>query len=154
MSSPKRAAKTVAKTGGETCPQRRRGAAVRQSPPSRSWTAPRPRPSASAAVLERGIVDGKLDMVTAEALQKLIAAACRVYTARTEAGEQFMPVPKNSISATDVMVTASGLLTSHRSRRLRARHVAELDGPLTPSDEEIGTPGETLWISLLIAAAA
>jgi hypothetical protein len=61
-------------------------------------------------VLERGIVDGKLDMVTAEALQKLIAAACRVYTARLEAGEQFMPIPKNSISATDVMVTASGLL--------------------------------------------
>jgi hypothetical protein len=63
-----------------------------------------------AAVLERGIVDGKLDMVTAEALQALIAAACRVYTARTEAGEQFMPVTRNSISATDVMVTASGLL--------------------------------------------
>ena len=63
-----------------------------------------------AAVLERGIVDGKLDMVSAEALQKLIAAACRVYTARVEAGEPIMPVPKNSISATDVMVTASGLL--------------------------------------------
>ncbi|MGD0150250.1 MAG: hypothetical protein ABSB77_16860, partial [Xanthobacteraceae bacterium] len=44
-----------------------------------------------AAVLERGIVDGKLDVVTAEALQKLIAAACRVYTARVEAGEQFTP---------------------------------------------------------------
>jgi len=41
---------------------------------------------------------------------ELIAAACRVYTARLEAGEQFMPIPKNSISATDVMVTASGLL--------------------------------------------
>jgi len=63
-----------------------------------------------AATLERGIVDGKLDVVTAEALQKLIAAACRVYTARVEAGEQFTPIAKNSISATDVMVTASGLL--------------------------------------------
>jgi len=63
-----------------------------------------------AAVLERSVVDGKLDMVSAEALQKLIAAACRVYTARREAGEQIMPVPKNSITATDVMVTASGLL--------------------------------------------
>ena len=63
-----------------------------------------------AATLERGIVDGKLDMVSAEALQKLIAAACRVYAARLEAGDQFMPIPKNSISATDVMVTASGLL--------------------------------------------
>jgi len=46
----------------------------------------------------------------ADALQKLIAAACRVYSARTEAGEQFTPVPRNSISATDVMLTASGLL--------------------------------------------
>ncbi len=83
-----------------------------------------------AATLERSIVDGKLDAVTVDALQTLIAAACRVYSARTEAGEQFAPVPKNSISATDVMVTASGLLRVGRSRRLRARHVAELDGSL------------------------
>jgi hypothetical protein len=63
-----------------------------------------------AAALERSVVEGKLDLVSTEALQKLIAAACRVYTARKEAGEQIMPVPKNSITATDVMVTASGLL--------------------------------------------
>ncbi|MGA7233810.1 MAG: hypothetical protein WBX95_23125, partial [Xanthobacteraceae bacterium] len=63
-----------------------------------------------AATLERSIADGKLDLVTADALQALIAAACRVYSARTEAGEQFTPVPKHSISATDVMLTASGLL--------------------------------------------
>jgi hypothetical protein len=62
------------------------------------------------AVLERGLVDGKLDVVSAEALQKLFAAACRIYTARTEAGDQFTPVSRNSISATDAMVTASGLL--------------------------------------------
>jgi len=63
-----------------------------------------------AAELERGVAEGRLDMVNAEALQKLIAAACRVYTARVETGEQLMPVPRNSITATDVMVTASGLL--------------------------------------------
>jgi hypothetical protein len=63
-----------------------------------------------AATLERSVADGKLDLVSTEALQSLIAAACRVYSARTEAGEQFTPVPKNSISATDVMLTASGLL--------------------------------------------
>ena len=49
-------------------------------------------------------------MLTADALQALIAAACRLYTARREAGEEFAPVAKNSLSATDVMVTASGLL--------------------------------------------
>lgn len=63
-----------------------------------------------AASIERGIADGRLDLIGADALQALIAAACRLYTARREAGEQFMPVAKNSLSATDVMVTASGLL--------------------------------------------
>jgi hypothetical protein len=63
-----------------------------------------------AATLERSLVDGKFDLVSAEALQAVIAAACRLYTARVDAGEQFMPVPPRSISATDVMVTASGLL--------------------------------------------
>ena len=107
MSSPKRAAKALAKTK----PARRSIAARAPEKPrvelvdGASADAMR-----LAAVLERGIVDGKLDMVSAEALQKLIAAACRVYTARVEAGEQMTPVPRNSISATDVMVTASGLL--------------------------------------------
>jgi hypothetical protein len=65
-----------------------------------------------AATLEQSVVDDKLDTVSAEALQKLMAAACRVYTARAQAGEKLTPVPKNSISATDVMITASGLLRS------------------------------------------
>jgi hypothetical protein len=63
-----------------------------------------------AAALERCIVEDKLDLVAEDALQALFAAACRVYTARREAGAQFMPVARNSVSATDVMVTASGLL--------------------------------------------
>ncbi len=65
-----------------------------------------------AAVLEQSIVDDKMDTVSAPALQKLMAAACRLYRARREAGEDFTPVSRNSISATDVMVTASGLLRS------------------------------------------
>jgi hypothetical protein len=116
MSSPKRAAKIVAKA--IVAKNAARSAAkprpVMARPPLKRAEAAGNGASADAtklaATLERGIVDGKLDVVTAEALQKLIAAACRVYTARTEAGEQFTPVPKNSISATDVMVTASGLL--------------------------------------------
>jgi hypothetical protein len=63
-----------------------------------------------AAIIQQGIADGRLDVISAEALQALIAASCRLYTARREAGEQFPPVAKNAISATDVMVTASGLL--------------------------------------------
>src|SRR6204780_1552405 len=113
MSSPKRAAKAIAKNVTKTATKAaRRPVAARPAakPKVKVLECASADASRLTAVLERGIVDGKLDMVSAEALQKLIAAACRVYTARREAGEQFMPIPKNSISATDVMVTASGLL--------------------------------------------
>ncbi len=63
-----------------------------------------------AATIERGIADAKLDVLSAEALQALIAACARLYTARREAGEDFAPVGHNAVSATDVMVTSSGLL--------------------------------------------
>ncbi len=106
MSSPKRAAKAVARSAAKTRP-----AALRAIKPA---TAPEGGASAEAerlaATLERCIADDKLDTVSAQALQKLMAAVCRVYTARAQAGEQFTPVPRNSISATDVMITASGLL--------------------------------------------
>ena len=111
MSSPKRAAKPGArrangKHGGKTAP-RRQTAAAPGKPAANGASADAKR---LAVALERSIADGKLDLVSADALQKLIAAACRVYSARSEAGEQFTPVPKHSISATDVMLTASGLL--------------------------------------------
>jgi hypothetical protein len=63
-----------------------------------------------AATIDRGIAQGNLDVLPADTLQALIAAVCRLYTVRREAGEQFAPVGKNALSATDVMVTASGLL--------------------------------------------
>ena len=111
MSSPKRAAKPAArrangKRAGKTAPRRQTVAALGK-PAANGASADAKR---LAATLERSVADGKLDLVSADALQKLIAAACRVYSARTEAGEQFTPVPRNSISATDVMLTASGLL--------------------------------------------
>jgi hypothetical protein len=110
MSSPKRAAKpanrSIAKRAGKVN-TRRAAAPPAAKPVGNGASADAKR---LAAALERGIADGKLDLVSADALQSLIAAACRVYSARTEAGEQFTPVPKHSISATDVMLTASGLL--------------------------------------------
>jgi hypothetical protein len=111
MSSPRRAAKLAAR--------RANGKRAAKTAPSRQTVAAPAEPAGNgasadakrlAATLERSVADGKLDLVSADALQKLIAAACRVYSARTEAGEQFTPVPRNSISATDVMLTASGLL--------------------------------------------
>ena len=116
MSSPKRAAKPIVKSSARPA-AKAAGKSVRR-PVARPQAKPKVEmvegASADAkrlaAVLEAGIVEGKLDLVSVEALQKLIAAACRVYTARVEAGEAITPVSRNSISATDVMVTASGLL--------------------------------------------
>jgi hypothetical protein len=126
MSSPKRAAKTVTKTAAKASAKTRRkvvaktttkNAARRQAGAAQSGkSAVVVTNGASAdakhvaATLDRILADGNLDVISAEALQALIASACRLYRARREAGEEFAPVPKNSISATDVMVTASGLL--------------------------------------------
>jgi hypothetical protein len=108
MSSPKRAAKVVAKSAAKSA-AKPRPAALRAAPkPADNGASADARRVATA--LEQSVVDDKLDTVSVEALQKLMAAACRVYTARRQAGEEFTPVPKNSISATDVMITASGLL--------------------------------------------
>jgi len=119
MSSPKRAAKTASKNVAKSPAKPVSKPAVRRASAAR----PAKRPVAVmngasteakqvAAMLDRILADGNLDAVSAEALQALIASACRLYRARREAGEEFAPVPKNSISATDVMVTASGLLKS------------------------------------------
>jgi hypothetical protein len=111
MSSPKRAAKAGASKAVAKSAAKPRAAALGAVKPAvavdNSISADATR---LAAALEHSIVEDKLDAISAEALQKLIAAACRLYRARREAGEDFWPVPRNCLSATDVMVTASGLL--------------------------------------------
>jgi hypothetical protein len=106
MSSPRRATKDALQRAA-TAARASRPTEPPAKPNAKSATAEATR---LAAAFERGIADDRLNVVTAEALQAVMAAACRLYTARREAGEQFMPVARNSISATDVMVTASGLL--------------------------------------------
>jgi hypothetical protein len=103
----KSAPKSAAKTSGKPASKARTPLRPVAATPAGDISAEAKR---IAAQLQGSVVSGKLDQVSAEALQALIAAACRLYTARSEAGEQFAPVPKNSISATDVMVVASGLL--------------------------------------------
>jgi hypothetical protein len=118
MSSPKRAAKTASKNVAKSPAKPVSKSALRRAsaarPAKRAVAAVMNGASAEAkqvaATLDRILADGNLDAIAAEALQALIASACRLYRARREAGEEFAPVPKNSISATDVMVTASGLL--------------------------------------------
>ena len=64
-----------------------------------------------ASELERGLANGRRNMLSTEALQALMAAVCKTYAAQIEAGEQVLPLPqRGGATATDVMVTASGLL--------------------------------------------
>ena len=51
------------------------------------------------------------DAISAEAMQTLMSALCRVYTAQVENGASYTPIPEGQVvSPTGVMVTASGLL--------------------------------------------
>jgi len=64
-----------------------------------------------AAEIERALAGGKPDVLTPEALQALMGAVCKTYAAQVEAGSQALPLPmRGGATATDVMVTASGLL--------------------------------------------
>jgi hypothetical protein len=64
-----------------------------------------------AAELERALAGGRRDALSTEALQALMAAACKTYAAQVEAGEQLLPLPeRGGATATEVMITASGLL--------------------------------------------
>jgi hypothetical protein len=66
-----------------------------------------------AADIDRALADGRSDLLSTDALQALMAAVCRSYAARVEAGEQLAPLADRSrVTSTDVMVTASGLLKS------------------------------------------
>src|SRR5688572_10294233 len=109
-------------------------AAARKSPAPKARPAARPTPSAAkspaktapasasngatsseatrlAAEIERALASGKLDTLTPQALQALMSACCKTYATRVEAGENLLPIPQRStVSPTEVMVTASGLL--------------------------------------------
>jgi hypothetical protein len=66
-----------------------------------------------AADIDRALAQGQVDLLSADAVQALMAAACRSYSAQIEAGGSFPPLAERSrVTSTDVMVTASGLLKS------------------------------------------
>jgi hypothetical protein len=51
------------------------------------------------------------DALSVEAMQTLMGALCRVYSAQVEGGAKFTPIPEGQVvSPTGVMLTASGLL--------------------------------------------
>ena len=63
---------------------------------------------ALAADIQRALKTGDHEVLTPETLQKLMTAACRLYSAQVEAGSQALPV--GEVTPTDIMVTASGLM--------------------------------------------
>jgi hypothetical protein len=68
---------------------------------------------ATAAAMEKALAASDLTGVPNESLQKLIAAVVKIYAAKVEAGETFLPVSSaGRVTPTDIMVTSSKLLRS------------------------------------------
>jgi hypothetical protein len=118
MSSPRAAAskavhkaahKTVQKAAPPpTLKPARKGAAKPASSASAGLSA---QAGTLAAAIERSLADGDIHALTPEALQALLGAACKAYAAQVEAGQALAALAKRtSVSPTEVMVTASGLL--------------------------------------------
>jgi hypothetical protein len=108
MSSPKAAAAKPARkppaSAKEVAPAKRPA----QHPAEASINADAER---LAAEIERSLAEGRHDALSPEALQVLMAALSRAYSARIENGEKILPLAsRTAVSPTDVMHTASGLL--------------------------------------------
>jgi hypothetical protein len=64
-----------------------------------------------ASEIETALSRGDLEALTPVALQSLMSALCRTYTAQCELGSKDLPLaPGTFANATDAMMTASGLL--------------------------------------------
>ncbi len=64
-----------------------------------------------AAEIRTALARGQLEVLSPEALQALMAAICRLYSAQAEAGASHELLgPRSGVTATDAMVVASGLL--------------------------------------------
>jgi hypothetical protein len=64
-----------------------------------------------AAKIERDLREGRLDTLTPQAFQTLMAALCKSYGTQLEAGASFLPVAdRNSVTPTEIMTTTSSLL--------------------------------------------
>ena len=118
MSVRKTAAANVAtKPIGKIAPEpaKRTNAKKAATPPTKSAPGTMQNVSASAeklaAEIDRALAEGRTDVLTLDAIQALMAAACRSYSAQVEASGNFPPLATRSrVTSTDVMVTASGLL--------------------------------------------
>jgi hypothetical protein len=117
MSSPKRAAKPAPKSKSKPAAKVAKPAtkAVVAKPVAAKVAATNGSTSHDAtklaAEIERALISGKLDTLTPQALHALMGACCKNYATRVEAGEDLLPLAqRTTVSPTEVMVTASGLL--------------------------------------------
>jgi hypothetical protein len=119
MSSPRTtAAKSTSKTAHRTTPRaapRPKSAAAKlvAEPAAKSAGVATASAEATrlAADIERGLADGRIDLLTPQALQALMAATCKAYAAQIEAGNPMAALAqRTTVTPTEVMVTASGLL--------------------------------------------
>jgi hypothetical protein len=126
MSSPRAAAKTAAKIAAKIAakPAGKPPAKTGRRPPLPSPAQPAMETATKsangaasaeatrlAAEIERALGRGERDVLSNDALQALMAAVCKAYAAQVDAGEQVLPLPeRGGATATDVMITASGLL--------------------------------------------
>ncbi len=107
MSSPKPA---TAKASGRSASRR---LAPRQSRWRRARTRRRRRTTRCGSLWRSSsaLADGRLDLLTPEAQQALMAALCKCCGAQAEAGKPVAALTaQNGVTPTDVMVTASALL--------------------------------------------
>ena len=106
--------KAVAAKAAKPKPARRGGSAPPAAHPAASRNGDASTSAKTlAAEIDRALAQGQTDLLSTEALQALMAAVCRSYSAQIEAGGRFAPLAEKSrVTSTDVMVTASGLLKS------------------------------------------
>jgi phage I-like protein len=119
---PKTAHKSAAKMGVKDRAKDRAKsrAKARTKPPARPPVTPLAQPAAAtasaqatrlAADIERALADGRIDTLSPQALQALMAAACKAFAAQVEAGNPVAALAqRTTVTPTEVMVTASGLL--------------------------------------------
>jgi hypothetical protein len=107
-------AKRAAKTKRAAPAKRRKAVAARKTakPAAIAAATTADKVSAAVAALTGAISAGQLDQLPPALVQRLVAAAIRAYSAKVQAGEQFLPFDFHTgrVSPTDVMITASGLL--------------------------------------------
>jgi hypothetical protein len=106
MSSPRAAAAKAARRAGSPVRAGAKPVAPGGDAPSASALALR-----LAGEIEHALADGRLDLLTPEAQQALMAALCKIYGAQADAGKPVTAFTAQSgVTPTDVMVTASALL--------------------------------------------